>query len=44
MQLIRKTDWFDGTSEAGQQSALVCEGVHAQVDIYAFQRCFNNNL
>lgn len=37
MQLIRKVDWFDGTSRAGRQSALVCEGVHAQVDIYTFQ-------
>ncbi len=44
MQLIRKVDWFDGTSGAGQQSALVCEGVHAQVDIYAFQGSFNNNI
>lgn len=44
MQLIRKVDWFDGTSGAWQRSALVCEGVHAQVDIYAFQGSFNNNI
>ena len=44
MQLIRKVDWFDGTSGAGLQSALVCEGVHAQVDIYAFQGSFNINI
>lgn len=44
MQLIRKVDWFDGTSGARQQSALICEGVHAQVDIYAFQGSFNNNI
>ena len=44
MQLIRKVDWFDGTGGAGQQSAAVCEGVHAQVDIYAFQGGFNNNI
>lgn len=34
MQLIRKVDWFDGTGRAGQQSALVCEGVHVQVGRY----------
>lgn len=44
MQLIRKVDWFDGTSGAGQQSALVCEGVHARVDIYAFRGSFNNSI
>lgn len=44
MQLIRKVDWFDGTGRAGQQSSLVCEGVHVQVDIYAFQGGFNNNI
>lgn len=44
MQLIRKVDWFDGTGGAGQKSALICEGVHAQVDIYAFQGSFNNNI
>lgn len=44
MQLIRKVDWFDGTGRAGRRSALVCEGVHIQVDIYAFQGSFNNNI
>lgn len=28
----------------GQQSALVCEGVHAHVDIQAFQGSFDNNI
>lgn len=32
MQLIRKLDWLDGIGGAGRRSALVCEGVHAQVD------------
>lgn len=44
MQLIRKVDWFDGTGRAGQQSAVVCEGVRDQVDIYASQPSFNNNI
>lgn len=44
MQLIREVDWFDSTGGAGQQSALVCEGVHARVDIYAFRGSFNNGI